>query len=109
MRMLDWVTACFAVGVVVGLVVGGVCTWFGVTLVSGVAVTAEGEVANSPYVVAIGVFFLTAAVGCFLAAGYCTWVLWEKYHGWRQWLRFRPPRSYWDVAGEAEEKRDSRR
>lgn len=108
MRMLDWLTVCFAVAAVIGLASGLVFALIGWPLVSGSIVTPEGEVFDSPYTRIGGIFSLMAAVGCFLASGYCIWVLWGKYREWRQWLRFKPPRSYWDVAEDAEEKRKRR-
>jgi hypothetical protein len=108
MRMLDWITACFAVGVVVGMASGVALVWFGVELVSGPIVVAGGKIFESPNMRVVGVFSLGMAVGCFIAAGYCAWVLYSKYRDWRQWMRFNPPRSYWDVAQEAEEKREGR-
>ena len=106
--MLDWITVCFAVAAVVGLASGVVVTWFGVMLVSGASETVGVDIVDSPNTRVIGSFSLVMAVGCFLAAGYCAWVLYSKYRDWRQWLRFKPPRSYWDVAEEAEEKRNRR-
>jgi len=107
-RMLDWITVCFAVAAVIGLASGVVLTWFGVMLVSGGAATAGVDIVDSPNTRVIGFFSLVMAVCCFLAAGYCAHVLREKYRDWRQWLRFKPPKSYWDVAEEVEEKRNRR-
>ena len=105
MRMVDWITVCFAVAAVIGLASGLVISGFGALLVSGAAATEGVDIVFSASSRVIGFFSLGMAVGCFLAAGYCAHVLREKYHDWRQWLRFKPPRSYWDVAEEAEEKR----
>jgi len=101
MRMLDWITVCFAMSVVIGLASGVVLTWFGVW-------TILGNEESNPLVCFVAAFPFSAAIGCFLAAGYCAWLLYSKQRDWRQWLRFKPPRSYWDVAEEAEEKRKGR-
>ncbi len=105
MRLLDWWTALMLVGIMVTAISSAVLAWWGIGLVSGAVVTAEGEVLDSPWTRTLGVFMLSGAAGCALAAGYLMWLLWSKYRDWRRWRELKPGPSYWDIAREAEERR----
>ena len=105
MRMFDWTTGLFLLGIVVGAASAALLAWFGATLISGPVVTPEGEVYDSPFTRTMGIFFLVAATGCALSAGYCTHILWDKYREWRRWLRSKPGYASWSIAKEAEERR----
>jgi len=105
MRLFDWTTALFVLGIVVGTASAAVLAFFGVGFVSGAATTVEGEVVNDPYIRTMGIMLLVGAMGCALCAGYCTRTLWVKYHEWRRWLRSKPGYPSWSITKEAEERR----
>ena len=105
MRLLDWWTALMLVGILVAAISSVFLIWLGVGLVWGAAVTTEGEVLDSPSTRTAGIFMLSGAAGCALAAAYLVRLLWSNYHDWRRWKALRPGPSYWDIAREAEERR----
>ena len=105
MRLLDWTTVLLVLGIVVGTASAAVLAWLGVALVSGPVGTMDGAVFDNPYTRMMGIFYLVAGIGCAVAAGYCTYMLWDKYREWRRWLRSKPGYSTWSIAKEAEERR----
>ena len=113
MRLLDWTNALLVLAIVLGVVSAVGLAFLGATLVSGPVVTepspptiaSEEEALDSPLTRTVGVFFLVAATGCVVAAGYCTHMLWDKYREWRRWKSMPPGYSSWGIAKEAEERR----